>query len=71
MVDEKKTIWVVVGRSESGDDYGPKVFQEEPTDEELKALALSWDVDGDGKGPGDYGTYIHIKIKETEVDLDG
>jgi hypothetical protein len=34
-------LYIITGKSESGDDYGPWAFKHEPTDEELKKL-ITW-----------------------------
>jgi len=58
-------IWSVTGESESGDDYGPWLFNKKPTDKQLE-LMLRTDYDyefpdaEDGEGPGSYGSYIHL-----------
>jgi len=41
-------VWVVTGQSESGDEYGPWVFAEEPTEEQLKQLVSEDEVGADG-----------------------
>lgn len=59
-------VWVVTGHSESGDDYGPEVYAQKPSDKTLKALVGSWDAD-DWCGPGHYGSYVYLKIEERKV----
>ncbi len=59
-------IFIVTGKSESGDSYGPELFKKEPTQEQLKELAHKWDF-FDGEGPGDFGSYVHLKVRERDV----
>jgi len=59
-------VWVVTAESESGDDYGPVVYTEEPAPQVLKHLAQSWDYD-DGDGPGDYGSYVYLVTTAVRV----
>lgn len=61
-----KSVWVVWGKSESCDDYGPVVFAQEPPEKTLKKLCYEWDG-GEGKGPGAYGSYIHLSVEECSV----
>lgn len=35
---DKQTVWVATGTTESGDDWGPYVFDYEPTLEEVTAV---------------------------------
>lgn len=62
-------VWVVMGHSESGDDYGPVVYEKEPGDEILKTLCWAWDPPDveDDDAPGDYGTYVAIHKSKCEV----
>jgi len=65
------TIWIVTGKSESGDDYGPFSYKHKPTDDQLRELCHMVDGDENEDGPGDYGSYVHLNVKETTVDLRG
>lgn len=57
----KEKVWVVTAKSESGDDYGPWVFSEKPTEARLKRLVRTQGEDGeDCDGPGDFGSYLHV-----------
>lgn len=67
-------VWVITGKSESGDDYGPVVYKRKPSDKKLSELAHTWD----GKykwadpnfyeeGPGAYGSYVDLSISKCEV----
>jgi hypothetical protein len=62
---------VIVGKSESGDDYGPWVFNKTPSDQQLETFLreeCAGDFPEDGEeGPGIFGSYVHIDIHEVEV----
>ena len=60
-------VWVVVGESESGDDY-LHVFGYEPSEKRLEDLAHDWDGDEDNEGPGSYGSYVYLCVDEYEVE---
>lgn len=62
-----KTVWIVTGHSESGDDYGPVAFSYKPSDIELEDLACLWDGKDNEEGPGDYGSFVYLTVKETEI----
>ena len=66
MKTNKKKVWVVTGQSESGDDYGPEVYLEKPSEKILKNLVEGWDA-GEWDGPGYQGSYVHLKIEERET----
>lgn len=56
-------MWCITITSESGDDYGPHLFNREPTGDEietfLKELApCDWYDESDG--PGFRGSYLHV-----------
>ena len=57
-------VHVVSVHTESGDNYGPFVFERKPDDARLKAFLRkrlpSDDLDSD-EGPGWCGTYVHLK----------
>lgn len=63
---ESKKIWVVSGKSESGDDYGPIAYSSKPSSKTLKKLVEEWDAE-DWDGPGDFGSYVHLTIDEVEI----
>ncbi len=65
--NKEKEIWMVSGTSESGDFFGPLLFDSAPSDKTLKDLCYKWDGDEDEDGPGDYGSYIHLSILKTKV----
>lgn len=62
------TVWCVTGHSESGDDYGPWLFNKKPTQKQLKKL-LKEDCPGEwDDGPGAFGSYVHLS-KPFEVSI--
>jgi hypothetical protein len=64
----EECVYVVSGRSESGDDFGPFVFRKRPTDAEKKKLIherMDWSEDD---GPGDYGSYTYLSVTKTLVE---
>jgi hypothetical protein len=61
-------VWVVTGESESGDDYGPYAYQEEPSGDALKKLARSLDYVDDQEGPGDYGSFVYLSIQKVRIE---
>jgi hypothetical protein len=60
-------LWIVTGKSESGDHYGPIVMGCQPTELQLDELAQKWDGDPNRLGPGRGGSYVFVTVKETEV----
>jgi len=62
-----QTVWLVVGKSESGDDYSA-VFSSKPSEEKLKQLVYSWDGDEEEDGSGYAGSYVNINLSEEIVD---
>ena len=70
--DSAMTIFTV--SSESGDDYGPFLFDRKPTDAELEYWLREfcpgeWDdaEDEDNRGPGIFGSYLHVDMSEQTV----
>lgn len=65
---KKNEVWVVTGKSESSDDYGPFVFKTKPSAAKLKELIWE-EMDGgdDGDGPGSYGSYTYINVEKCEI----
>lgn len=62
-------MWIVEGRSESGDEYPPQKFRKKPTKKELSEWAHSRDGNfGDPKGyergPGYDGSYVYLRTYE-------
>lgn len=74
---EKKTesldvVCVITGHSESGDDYGPWVFDKKPDDEFLKKF-LAEHAPGEyppseDDGPGIFGTELHLRFLACTID---
>lgn len=60
-------VWVLTAHSESGDDFGPKVFSKKPTDKKLEKIAYDWDGTPERDGPGDYGSYVELKLVKVVV----
>jgi hypothetical protein len=60
-------VWVVTGKSESGDDYGPFILSKKPTKAKLKEICRRCDWDGDD-GPGDFGSHTYLTTTECTVD---
>jgi hypothetical protein len=66
-------VWVLTGHSESGDDYGPRVFRKKPSQKKLSEIAHNWDghfgeTEGWEDGPGDYGSYVFMTISQQNVE---
>lgn len=64
-------VWVSWGKSESGDNYGPYVFSEKPTNKQLEKFWKSELIGGDWTpnepGPGSWGTCVHVQLEATTV----
>ena len=52
-------MWLLIAKSESGDDYN-LLLPNEPTDEELEEWCHDTDGCPEREGSGDYGSYVHI-----------
>ena len=60
---KQKPIWIITATSESGDDYGPKRYDHNPTEEDKRNFILKEtpeEIDCDG--PGDFNSYVYLKI---------
>lgn len=56
-------MWVVTGHSESGDDYGPKRYNHNPTQSDLRDFIKNETPEElDCGGPGNFNSYVHLKI---------
>lgn len=58
-------FYIVLGNSESGDEYGPFLFTYEPTKKDLRNLIrdrCDWGEHGDG--PGMFGSYTYLSVHE-------
>lgn len=60
-------VFVVTGKSESGDDCFPAVFDHKPSEAELSAFAHECDGDEFRDGCGYDGSYVHIEVNEVEI----
>lgn len=70
------TIFCLTATSESGDDYGPFLFNKKPTDTQLEYWLREFcpgefdDADAENEedsGPGVFGSYLHINLSEAEM----
>lgn len=60
---EDAPIWIISGYSESGDDYGPKRYDHEPTKQDMKDfIANETPEELDIGGPGDFNSYVHLDV---------
>lgn len=60
---KEKPIWIIQANSESGDEYPPKRYDHEPTDDDKKNYILNEtpeEIECDG--PGDFNSYVHLKV---------
>lgn len=55
-----ETIYIVTGRTESGDTISPRAFRERPTNGQLRDLCEF--VPEDGPGPGNFGSYTYLTV---------
>lgn len=66
-------VWVMHGRTESGDDVGPYVFSFEPTkDQQVELLKRDWPAEFEGDPEydwidGDFGYITTLHVEGTEV----
>ena len=65
-------VTVIIGKSESGDDYGPWVFYNTPSEKELEVFLREECVgefpeENEDEGPGIFGSYLYVSIHEIEV----
>lgn len=61
-------VWVVIGKSESCDDYGPFVLSKKPTKKKLREICKQCDWPDDIEGPGDFGSYTYLTTTKCVVD---
>ena len=62
---KQEPIWIVTGHSESGDDYGPKRYDHEPTEEDLRNFIKNDTMEElDCDGPGDFDSYVHLEVNK-------
>lgn len=67
-------VWLITGKSESGDKMFPRVYKHKPTEEEIKTIVADLNETEDlddtvdhRDGPGDYGSYWFLDVKQIEV----
>lgn len=66
---KSNTVWVVTGKSESGDHYGPWVLSVEPNKNKLKEICELCDwPDDEEDGPGVFGSYTYLTVTAKVVD---
>ncbi len=64
-------VWVIMGKSESCDHYGPDVWAREPTSKELDEWAHKRDGLQTGSenkdGPGRDGSWIYVTVTKQKI----
>jgi hypothetical protein len=58
-------IWIITAKSESGDHYGPKKYDHEPTENDMRNFILEEtpeEIECDG--PGDFDSYVHLEVNK-------
>jgi hypothetical protein len=74
--NKNKPLHILSVHSESGDDYGPFLFEAVPTDEELMEFLrentspdeVEYEDPEEKDGPGWNGTYLHLTWTENNID---
>ena len=68
MAQTLQRVWVLTGKSESGDDCGPTAYLHKPTDQEISDWCHARDGVGTGSaakdGPGYDGSWVHMNLHE-------
>lgn len=64
---ENTIVYLVIGKSESGDEY-QYIFSKEPTDKQLKKLVFYWDGDKRKRGCGSFGSNVYIETIKIQID---
>ena len=62
---KQKPIWIITANSESGDDYGPKRYDHEPTEDDKRNFILKEtpeEIECDG--PGDFNSYVYLTVNK-------
>lgn len=63
--------WLLIVKSESGDEYGPYVFPNkkpiESVVEKFLRKSLPEEFTEKNNGPGDFGSYLYTEIKCIEI----
>ena len=60
-------VWVLTGQSESGDSYGPEMFEKKPTKKKISEWVHSRDGSPDKEGPGFDGSWVHIELTKRKI----
>ncbi len=63
-----KEVYVLTGRSESGDYFGPLVFSIKPSTQKLRRIAFEWDGDEGNEGPNSFGSYVSLALFKVTID---
>ena len=64
----KQKLWFITGSSESGDYYGPKAYNEKPTEKQMRDFIKNETYeDLEIGGPGNFGSYVYLKVTEGEL----
>ena len=65
MKNKQAPIWIVSGHSESGDDYGPKRYDHEPTKKDLEDFIKNETPEElNCDGPGDFGSCVYLEVNK-------
>lgn len=71
-ISTEPTVCVITGHSESGDDYGPWVFDKKPSDEFLKKILAEYAPGeyppNEDDGPGIFGSELHLHFHTCTID---
>ena len=60
-----KDVWIVRGKSESGDKYGPKRYDHAPSKTELREfIQQETPEELDCDGPGDFDSYVYLDVEK-------
>ncbi len=61
----QKPIWIIRAKSESGDSYGMRKYDHEPTEADKRDYILTVtpeEINMDG--PGDFGSYVYLTVEK-------
>ena len=60
-----RELWVITAVSESGDNYGPKKYDHEPTTAEMRDFIIEETPEEvDCGGPGDFDSYVYLEVNK-------
>jgi hypothetical protein len=63
MKNKENPVWIVRGHSESGDNYGPKRYDHEPTPDDLRNFIKNETPEElDCGGEGDFNSYVDLEV---------